>query len=315
MKDRTNSSQPALPGLEWEERSGPVAVQEAVKGAFWDIERIYEGRPERPARCLPLGFAELDRWIVGLKESELTVIGSLPGTGKTQFALHVAHHAAGGLSAPVLFFSPGSKGPKLLLRLLSVVGRTPANRIITGDIGAEDWPDMTTTAGRLCDLPLFFDDSPDPTVPEINRKAMRVREKAGLGLIIVDGLESVRLSRLIGGGETDHLERARSLKCIARSLDVPMIVTASLDRRSMGGADRRPALSDLLDRHIEIFADLVLLLHRETLAVHAGKEKTGRSLIDVHVAKNRSGPTGRVRLVLDHQYLRLEEEARTGSPA
>ena len=311
MKSKPDSIQPVLPGLEWEERSGPVSIKDTVKDAFREIEGIYEGGSDRPPRGLPLGFAELDRWIVGLNEAELTVIGALPGTGKTQFALHVARHVAKGFSEPVLFFSPESSGPKLLLRLLSLVGHIPANRIIAGDIEENDWPKLTTAAGRLSDMPLFFDNSPDPTVPEIKRKAMRIREMVGLGLIIVDGLESVRLSRLIRGSETDHFERARLLKSIARCLDVPMIVTASLDRRLMSSADRRPASSDLLDRHIEIFADLILLLHRDKLAVHAGKQKTNRALIDVNVAKNRSGPTGRVRLVLDRRYLRLAEEDQT----
>jgi len=312
MKNKTDSVQLVLPGLEWEERSGPVSAKDAVKDAFRDIEGIYEGRTDRPPRGLPFGFAELDRWIVGLKEAELTVIGSLPGTGKTQFTLHAARHVAEGFSAPVLFFSPESRGPKLLLRLLSLVGHIPANRIITGDIEENDWPKLTTAAGRLSDMPLFFDDSPDPTMPEIKRKAMHIRERAGLGLIIVDGLESIRLSKMIRGSETDHFERARSLKSIARTLEVPMIVTANLDRRLLSSAGRRPASSDLLDRHIELFADLILLLHKETVAVHAGKQNTKRSLIDVNVAKNRSGPTGRVRLVLDRRYLRLAEEDQTG---
>jgi replicative DNA helicase len=311
MKDKTNSIQLELPGLEWEEGRGPTTAKDVVKDAFREIERIYESGSDRPPKGVPLGFSELDRWIVGLKESEMTVIGSLPGIGKTLFSLHVAYNAAEKYAAPVLVFSPESRKTKLILRMLSFVGHISANRIITGEIEENDWPKMTTAAGQLSDMPLFFDDSPDPTVPEIKRKAIRIREKSGLGLIIVDGLESVRLSRLIRGSETDHFERARSLKCIARSLDVPMIVTANLDQRLMSSADRRPTSSDLSDRHIEIFADLILLLHREKMAVHADKQKADRELLDVNIAKNRCGPTGRVRLVLDHQYLKLTDPDQT----
>jgi replicative DNA helicase len=308
MKNKTDNIQLVLPGLEWEEGPGPLSAKDVIKDAFREIERIYESGDDKPPRGLPLGFAELDRWIVGLKGSEMTVIGSRPGIGKTLFSLHVAFHAAEKFSVPVLIFSPESRRTKLIMRMLSFVGRVPANRIITGDLGEQDWPKLTTAAGRLSDASLFIDDSPDLTVPEIKRKAMRIRDHAGLGLIIIDSLDSMRLSRMTTDSETDHLERARSLKNIARTLHVPLILTANFDRGFLSKADRMPTPSDLLDQHIEIFADLILLLHREKMAVHADKQKTDRVLLDVNIAKNRNGPTGRVRLILDRQYLNLTEQ-------
>lgn len=116
------------------------------------------------------------------------------------------------------------------MRMLSFVGHISANRIITGEIEVNDWPKMTTAAGQLSDMPLFFDNSPDITVQEIKRKAMHVRERTGLGLILVDSLESIRLTRMTKDSETEHLERARSLKCVARTLNVPLILTANVDR-------------------------------------------------------------------------------------
>jgi len=311
MTETTHNNQLILPGLDWDEDPDPSTAKDIVKDAFREIELIYESESNRPPKGLPFGFAELDRWIAGLKRSDLIVIGSRPGIGKTLFSLHVAFHVAERFSVPVLIFSPESRGTKLIMRMLSFVGSVPANRILTEDFGAEDWPRLTTAAGRLSSAPLFIDDTPDLTVQGIRRKAMRVKEHTGLGLLIVDSLEFIRLSNMIMDSEIDHLERARSLKSIARTLDVPLILTANFDHEYLRRVDRRSTLSDLLDQQIAIFADLVLLLHREKMAVHANDKKTDRELLDVNVAKNRCGPTGRVRLVLDRQYLNLTEQDQT----
>ena len=118
MKDKADSIQLVLPGLEREEGLGPSSAKDVMKDAFREIERIYESKDDKSASGLPLGFAELDRWVIGLKGSRMTVVGSLPGIGKTLFSLHVAFHASDKFSVPVLYFTPEAGKTKLIMRML-----------------------------------------------------------------------------------------------------------------------------------------------------------------------------------------------------
>jgi replicative DNA helicase len=246
---------------------------------------------------IPTGFRELDGLLFGLPRSALVLLAARPAMGKTALALNIAANVAL-RDRPVLFFSLEMSHLELTKRLLAAQSSVKARRFWDAKLTMDDWDHVNAAVGRLTPAPFLLDDDPQPSLLEIRAKARRTKTRHGdLGLIVVDYIQLMRTP-----GETRQLEVdeiARSLKVLARELDVPVLALAQLNRQVEYRTDKRPMLADLRDSGaLEQHADIVTFIYRDEIY---NPESDDRGTAEIIVAKHRNGPTGTVRLVfLDH---------------
>jgi replicative DNA helicase len=254
------------------------------------------------------GYHDLDELLSGLQDSSLYIVGARPAMGKTAFGLGLATHVAQHSQKPVLVFSLEMGHAELTQRILSSEARVDSTRIRTGRLAEADWAKIGKAIGRL-EVPLFLDDNPRVTVMEIRAKARRIKSRfGGLSLIVIDYLQLMS-----GGGNPENRqlevsEISRSLKILARELEVPIVALSQLSRNLESRADKRPMLSDLRESgSLEQDADVVMFLYRDEVY---NQESPDKGSAEVIVAKHRSGPIGTKRLVFLGQYTRFDNAAR-----
>ncbi len=259
------------------------------------------------------GFHRVDQMTAGFQPSDLIVIAARPSMGKTAFALRVAQHAA--LNAKekkgVVIFSLEMSATQLAQRLLTSEARIDAQAARTGRLHDSDWPNLARAAGRLSQAPIFIDDSPGLGVLEIRAKARRLKSEHDIGMVIVDYLQLMHGS---GDGrqnrEQEIAQISRSLKALAKELDIPVIAVSQLSRAvETRGGDRRPMLSDLRESgSIEQDADVVIFIYRAErygiLVDDNGNSTEG--LAEIIIGKQRNGPVGTVKLAWLDQYATFE---------
>ncbi|MFN0092961.1 MAG: replicative DNA helicase [Acidimicrobiales bacterium] len=285
-------------------------VRELLEQTLDRLEQLYE-RGEAITGT-PTGYVELDEQLSGLQPSSLVVIGARPGLGKTSFALGMLSHAALKAARPVLMFSLEMSQVELTQRLLCSEARVDSSRIRTGRLTEADWTAISHAVGRLGEAPIYIDDNPNVSVMEIRSKARRLKSQLGdLGLVVVD---YVQLMTGRSGAESRQVEVAeisRGLKILAREIEAPVVALAQLNRGLEQRADKRPVLSDLRESgSLEQDADVVMFLYRDDV-YHPDSPDKG--MVEVHVAKHRSGPTGVVRLAWLGHLTRFENMARNRS--
>lgn len=294
-------------------RQAFVPVRQIVKGAFEMIERLYE-KKER-VTGVPTGFAELDEMTAGLQPSDLIIVAGRPSMGKTALALSMAQHAAILKRQTVAVFSLEMSKEQLVLRMLCSEARVDSHKLRSGFLGRADWPLLTAAAGRLAEAPIYIDDTPAMTVLEMRAKARRLMAERGLGLVIVDYLQLMR-----GRGDANNREQeisdiSRSLKALAKELNVPVIALSQLSRAvETRGGDKKPQLADLRESGaIEQDADVVMFVFREEVY---RQTEDNRGIAELLVRKQRNGPIGDVRLAFLDRYTRFEnlETAQRPSP-
>ena len=254
------------------------------------------------------GYHDLDELLSGLQQSALYIVGARPAMGKTAFGLGMATHIAQHSQKPVLVFSLEMGHAELTQRILSSEARVDSTRIRTGRLAEADWAKIGKAIGRL-EVPLFLDDNPRVTVMEIRAKARRIKARyGGLALIVIDYLQLMS-----GGGNPENRqlevsEISRSLKILARELEVPIVALSQLSRNLESRSDKRPMLSDLRESgSLEQDADVVMFLYRDEVY---NAESPDKGSAEVIVAKHRSGPIGTKRLVFLGQYTRFDNAAR-----
>ena len=243
---------------------------------------------------VPTGFRLLDRLLGGLQKSDLIILAARPSVGKTALALNIAVNAAKRFGQRVAFFSLEMSGEQLVQRLLAAETGIDQQRLRLGQIGEEEWPLLMEAAGVLSNTLFFIDDTPALSAMELRTKARRVHAEHGLDLIIVDYLQLMR-------GDTRSENRvqeisyiSRSLKSLARELNVPVLALSQLSRAVEARTDKRPVLSDLRESgSIEQDADVVMFIYREELY---DEDTERQNIADIIVAKHRNGPTGVVSL-------------------
>lgn len=283
-----------------------VTVKEIIKGSFETIERLYE-KKER-VTGVATGFTELDDLTSGLQPSDLIVIAGRPSMGKTSLALGVAQHLAIEKRGTAAIFSLEMSKEQLVMRMLCSEARVDAHKLRSGYLGRADWPKLTTAAGRLTEAQIYIDDTPALSVLEMRAKARRLKAERGLDLLIVDYLQLMR-----GRGEADTREQeiseiSRSLKALAKELQLPVIALSQLSRAVESRADRRPVLADLRESGaIEQDADIVIFIYRDEL-YHQTDENKG--IADIHIGKQRNGPVGTFKLAFLERYTRFENLER-----
>jgi len=289
-----------------------ASMKDVIKDTFKMIEHLYDKK--EAITGVASGFKDLDELTSGFQPSDLIIIGGRPGMGKTAFALNIAQHTAMHMKEPVAIFSLEMSKEQLVMRMLCSESMVDSARVRKGFIGKEDWPKLTSAAGRLADAPIFIDDSSALTVLEIRAKARRLKmEHGGIGLVVVDYLQLMRSRGNFERREQEISEISRSLKALAKELRVPVIALSQLNRSVESRHEKIPTLADLRESGaIEQDADVIIFLYRDE--VYNKNSPNNRGTADIHVAKQRNGPIGTVKLSFEasctkfHDYSGLTYE-------
>ncbi len=283
-----------------------LAIRDIVKPAFQELEYRFAHRGELTG--IPSGFDGLDRQTNGFQRSDLIVIACRPSIGKTSFSLGLARHAATKKKLPVLFFSLEMSKEQIVTRLLAAEAKVDSTKIRSGDLADQDWSKLTRAAGILADAPLFIDDTAALTVLEMRAKARRLKSQQGdLGMIIVDYLQIMGTPKYSESREKAISEISRSLKALAKELNVPVIALSQLNRGIESRQEKRPMMSDIRESGaIEQDADVIIFIHRDNADQQGSLNASPATLI---VGKNRNGPREDVQVTWLGQYTSFENMA------
>ncbi|MCB9210389.1 MAG: replicative DNA helicase [Ignavibacteriales bacterium] len=283
------------------------SMDRAVKEAMEHIEAIHSKKLS--SFSVPTGYFALDEMLGGFQKSDLIIVAARPSMGKTAFALSAARNAAVDHKAPIAIFSLEMATVQLVTRLICAEARVNAHSVRTGKFKAEDGPRISRTLGKLSEAPIYIDDSPGQTVLEIRAKARRLKAEKNIGLIIIDYLQLMSSSTRMDSREREISTISRSLKSLAKELNVPVIALSQLNRAVETRTDKRPQLSDLRESgSIEQDADVVIFLNRPEyygITQFADGEST-EGIAEIIVGKQRNGPTGDVRLKFIKDFARFE---------
>jgi replicative DNA helicase len=282
-----------------------LSLSEIMPGALDEIEAI--GSRGGGMAGVPTGFADLDSLTNGLHPGQMVVIAARPAVGKSTLALDLARAATIKHSLPTVIFSLEMSRNEITMRLLSAEARVPLHSMRTGQMGEEDWTRLARRMSEVVDAPLFIDDSPNMSMMEIRAKCRRLKQRQDLKLVIVDYLQLMSSPKRTENRQQEVSEMSRSLKLLAKEIDVPVIAISQLNRGPEQRTDKRPLLSDLRESgSIEQDSDVVILLHRED-AYERESPRAGEA--DLIVAKHRNGPTATVTVAFQGHYSRFVDMA------
>jgi replicative DNA helicase len=286
-------------------------MDRAVRDALEYIEAIHS--KSNMKFSVPTGFYELDEMLGGFQKSDLIIIAARPSMGKTAFALTLARNAAIDHKIPVGIFSLEMSTMQLIIRLLCAEGRLNAHLVRTGKLPHEEGVKLSRNAHKLIEAPIYVDDTPAQSVLEIRAKARRLKAEKNIGMIIIDYLQLMEGPANIESREREISHISRSLKSLAKELNIPVIALSQMNRAVETRTDKRPQLSDLRESgSIEQDADVVTFLYRpEYYGIKADQD--GNSLegvAEIIIGKQRNGPTGDVRLAFIKEYARFENLAQ-----
>ncbi|MCA1026623.1 MULTISPECIES: replicative DNA helicase [Cytobacillus] len=247
------------------------------------------------------GFAELDHMTAGFQRNDLIIVGARPSVGKTAFALNIAQNVAVKTQENVAIFSLEMGAEQLVMRMLCAEGNIDAQRLRTGSLTDDDWGKLTMAMGSLSNAGIFIDDTPGVRITEIRSKCRRLKQEHGLGMILIDYLQLILGSGRSGENRQQEVsEISRSLKALARELQVPVIALSQLSRGVEQRQDKRPMMSDIRESgSIEQDADIVAFLYRDD---YYDKESEDKNIIEIIIAKQRNGPVGTVQLAFVKEY-------------
>ena len=256
----------------------------------------------------PSGFADLDKVLNGFQKSDLVIIAARPAMGKTAFALNIAQQAAQKAKASVLIFSLEMSKEQLMQRMVSMESRVDSSKLAKGDLNPKDWDDLNMACDKLSQAKIFIDDNAGNTIMEIKNKCRRKKVEEGLDLVIIDYLQLMQTHGRSENRQQEISALSRSLKLMARELDVPVLVLSQLSRAVESRNDHKPMLSDLRESgSIEQDADIVLFLYRDDYYTKENSAKPG--VCDVIIAKNRRGETRTVELTWLAKYTKFADKA------
>jgi len=280
------------------------SMREIVKDSFETIENLSKRRDLITG--VATGFTALDELTAGLQKSDLIIVAGRPSMGKTAFALNIARHAGMELGLPVAIFSLEMSKEQIAMRMLSATAKVDSQRLRKGFLGETDWPKLALAAGQLADAPVFVDDTPAITVLEMKAKARRLKAEQGLGLIILDYLQLMRSGSHKESREQEISEISRSLKALAKELNVPVVALSQLNRKVEDRTNRRPQMSDLRESGaIEQDADVILFLYRDEV-YNRSEDNPEKGIAEVIIGKQRNGPTTTVKLQFQEKFTSFE---------
>lgn len=276
-------------------------IRDVLIETYDNIETLHSRKDDVTGTAT--GFMELDRMTAGFQKSDLIIVAARPSVGKTAFALNIAQNVATRNEANVAIFSLEMGARQLAMRMLCAEGNIDAQKLRTGRLEDDDWKKLTMAMGSLSRAGIYIDDSPGIRVNDIRAKCRRLKQEKGLDLVIIDYLQLIMGS---GGPhrqenrQQEVSEISRTLKAMARELDVPVIALSQLSRGVESRQDKRPMMSDIRESgSIEQDADVVAFLYRDD---YYNKESEKQNIIEIIIAKQRNGPVGTVELAFIKEY-------------
>lgn len=289
---------------------GPESIKSILVKAVERIDALYHNGDAITG--LATGLSDLDEKTSGLQPSDLIIVAGRPSMGKTTLVMNMAEHAAIKSSKPVLVFSMEMPADSLAMRMMSSLGRIDQHRIRTGKLDDDDWPRVTSAVHMLSEASLYIDDSPALSPAEMRGRARRLaREHGQLGLIVVDYLQLMKVPGFKADNRTAEIsEISRSLKALAKELNVPVVALSQLNRSLEQRHDRRPVMSDLRESGaIEQDADVICFIYRDEVYHEDSPDK---GIAEIIIAKQRNGPIGKIRVAFLGKYTRFEDLAYNG---
>lgn len=274
------------------------------------IDYLYQRENQGDVTGVPTGFGDLDEKTSGFQPGDLIIVAGRPSMGKTAFSLNIAENIALDTKLPVAVFSMEMGATQLATRMIGSVGRLDQHRMRNGNLEDEDWVRLTTALGKLNDAPIYIDEGAGLSSFDVRARARRLHRQCGkLGLIVVDYLQlmSAPSGRQGENRATEISEISRSLKSLAKELDVPVVALSQLNRSVEQRPDKRPVMSDLRESGaIEQDADLILFIYRDEVY---NSDSPDKGTAEIIIAKQRNGPIGRVRLTFLGEHTRFENFA------
>ena len=283
-------------------------IKDVLIDAFTELEQLYNQKQHITG--VPTGFIDLDYKTAGLHNSDLILIAARPAMGKSAFALNIATNAALKAKVPAVLFSLEMSKEQMVNRILCSEAMVDSNKVRTGKIDDDDWIKLADTMGDLSEAPIYIDDTPGISINEIRAKCRKLKLEKNIGLVVIDYLQLVQGSskRAQGSREQEISEISRSLKILAKEINVPVIALSQLSRAPEQRPDHRPMLSDLRESgSIEQDADIVMFLYRDD---YYNEDSEDKGLAEVIVAKHRAGSTGTVKLVWLGNYTKFANMER-----
>ena len=295
--------------------SGFVSIRDVLMDVFERIEFLYNHKGGTTG--IPSGFPDLDRMTSGFQRSDLIIVAARPSVGKTAFSLNIAQNVGVRAKETVAIFSLEMGAAQLVQRMICAEANVDATRLRTGALEGDDWEKLTMAIGTLSEANIYIDDTPSITVAEIRAKCRRLKQEKGLGLILIDYLQLISGRGKPGESRQQEVsEISRTLKQIARELDVPVIALSQLSRSVEQRQDKRPMMSDLRESgSIEQDADIVAFLYRDD---YYDKETEKKNIIEIIIAKQRNGPVGTVELAFlknFNKFVSLDRAHQAPEPA
>ena len=279
-------------------------MSSVVPKAFDRINRLFA--KQEHITGVATGYDELDRITAGLQPAEMIILAARPSMGKTALAMNIVQHAAMIGKVPVAVFSLEMSVESLALRMLCSLGPIDSQRIRTGRLIDSDWPKLTRATGMLSEAPIYIDDTPGLTVLEMRAKARRLKSEQDLGLIVVDYLQLMQGKSSSENRAQEISDISRSLKAMAKELNVPVLALSQLNRSLENRTDTRPQLADLRESGaIEQDADVIMFIYRDEVYNRA-EGNPNRGLAEIIVGKQRNGPTGVIKLSFLGEYTKFE---------
>ncbi|WP_397536676.1 replicative DNA helicase [Rummeliibacillus pycnus] len=274
-------------------------VKDVLVETYANVEQLQNRKGDITG--IPTGFRDLDRLTAGFQRGDLIIVAARPSVGKTAFALNVAQAVGTQTTENVAIFSLEMGAEQLVMRMLCAEGNIDAQVLRTGALNSEDWRKLTMATGTLSRAGIYIDDSAGVRVSEIRAKCRRLKQEQGLGMILIDYLQLIQGSGGAGQNRQQEVsEISRSLKALARELEVPVIALSQLSRGVEQRQDKRPMMSDLRESgSIEQDADIVAFLYRED---YYDKQTEDANTIEIIVAKQRNGPTDTVKLAFKKEF-------------
>ena len=286
-------------------------MKQELARVFQRLDQLYHSDNKSGITGVPTGLIDLDQMTAGLQPGDLIIVAGRPSMGKTALALNFCEHVAMDIGMPVAIFSMEMSGMQLAARVLGSIARVDQHKMRTARLSDDEWQRLSHAMGKLHEAPVFIDETPALNALELRARARRLKRQCGkLGLLMVDYLQL--MSATTHGQEnraTEISEISRSLKALAKELDVPVIALSQLSRAVEQRNDRRPMMSDLRESGaIEQDADVILFIYRDEVYFPDKEEAKGRA--EIIIGKQRNGPIGRVDLAFLGQFTRFENLAR-----
>ncbi|MGF1509987.1 MAG: replicative DNA helicase [Myxococcota bacterium] len=284
---------------------GVIRISDVVTSVFQRIEKL--AADKKPITGVSTGLHGLDLKTAGLQPSDLVIVAGRPSMGKTAFSVGIGLHAAIQEGHTVAIFSLEMSKESLVTRMLCSDGRIDSSRLRGGFLTEDDWPKLARAAGRISEAPIYIDDTGSLSSLELRAKCRRLAAESDLRLVVVDYLQLMRGSSNAQSREQEISEISRSLKALAKELNLPVVALSQLNRGVESRTDKRPGLADLRESGaIEQDADVIMFVYRDEVY---NKDTDDKGVAEIIIGKQRNGPVGTVRCKFFHEYTRFDNLA------